>query len=454
MDMMVHAAAHVPETGKAAILLSRARAATAAVLPRLAGIEPDRLVSLAVELPEALEETACAGDTRWRAPGGELRLDALGGAVEFSGADAAERFRAARERWLCLGDERAAPLAFFTLPPATETPAPRLRVPGVLLRRDAGGTHLVLSARRGVETPAALAETWLGMLAAFLAPAGVAAGPSRILACAAEPAAEAWCARVERTRQAIAAGRFAKAVLARRLRASLSRRADIPALTRRLAAMHPDCHVIALPHGKARVVAATPERLAIKQGEAIVCHALAGTARRHGGAADDARAAAALLASAKERCEHALVVDAIAARMAGFCAAVAPVPEPAILALRHVQHLWTTLAGQLRPGVDILEAARLLHPTPAVLGQPAAAAAGWLAELGEQRDGLYTGVAGWIDRAGDGDAVVVLRSACIEDDAAVLWAGAGIMADSDPAAELAETDLKLATMLEALGTAL
>lgn len=451
MDMTVDAAVRVPASGTAAIL-ARARAAAMAALEDLAGIAPDRLVSLAVDLP-AGPAIACAGDTHWRAPNGELVLDALGSAVEFGGADAAARYRAMRARWHCLG-VAAAPLAFFTLPPATQEPAPRLRVPRVLLRRDPAGATLVLSALRGDAAPAALVESWLAVLQAMLTPAPEAKGPSHILACAATPAADDWRARVEATRAAIAAGRFAKAVLARRLRASLSRRADIAALTRRLAAMYPDCHVVALPEGDARVVAATPERLAHKHGDRIVCHALAGTARRHGGAEDDARAAAALRASPKERHEHALVVDTIAARMAGFCAALAPVPAPAILALRHVQHLWTKLEGRLRSGVDLLEAALSLHPTPAVLGLPAAAAAGWLAELGERRDGLYTGVAGWIDRNGDGDAVVVLRSACIADDAAVLWAGAGIMADSDPAAELAETELKLATMLEVLGTAL
>lgn len=438
----------------ATAIVARVRAAVAAALPRLASLEPGRLVSLAVALPALPEEIPCAGDTHWRAPGGELRLDALGDAAASGPENSAARYRQARSRWRCLGDEGAAPLAFFTLPPATRAGAPRLRVPRVLLRRDAGGALLLLSAQRGADAPAALADAWLAALAAFLAPAGNEAGASRILACAVEPAAEDWCGRVEATRAAIATGRFAKAVLARRLRASLSRRADIAALTRRLAAMHPDCHVIALPRGGARIVAATPERLVIKQGEAIVCHALAGTARRHGGAAANASAAAALLASPKERREHALVVDAIAARMAGFCASVAPPPDPDVLALRHVQHLRTVLAGRPHPDVDVLEAALHLHPTPAVLGLPAAAAAEWLAELGENRDGLYTGVAGWIDRAGDGDAVVVLRSACIEDDAAVLWAGAGIMADSDPSAELAETELKLATMLEVLGSAI
>jgi len=137
--------------------------------------------------------------------------------------------------------------------------------------------------------------------------------------------------------------------------------------------------------------------------------------------------------------------------MLEICSSVEHAPEPSILPLRFVLHLWTELSGQLQEGVGLLDVVTRLHPTPAVLGIPGEAATALLAELGENRDGLYTGVAGWIDRNGDGDALVVLRSAYLERNNAVLWAGAGIMAESDPAAELAETELKLATMLEVLG---
>jgi menaquinone-specific isochorismate synthase len=104
----------------------------------------------------------------------------------------------------------------------------------------------------------------------------------------------------------------------------------------------------------------------------------------------------------------------------------------------------------LRDELGLLDAVARLHPTPAVLGAPGAAARRWLAAQGERRDSLYSGVAGWLDQRGDGDAMVVLRSVYLEGDRAVLWAGAGIVAGSEPEAELAETDLKLRTMLEVL----
>ena len=120
------------------------------------------------------------------------------------------------------------------------------------------------------------------------------------------------------------------------------------------------------------------------------------------------------------------------------------------MSLRFLQHLWTPISGRLRPGIGLIDAVTRLHPTPAVLGSPPQAAIDWLRDTGERRDGLYTGVAGWIDRDGNGDAAVVLRSAYFEDRTAVLWAGAGIMADSDPRAEFAETEMKLASLMEVL----
>ena len=121
------------------------------------------------------------------------------------------------------------------------------------------------------------------------------------------------------------------------------------------------------------------------------------------------------------------------------------------MSLRHVLHLWTELQGQLRADIGLLDAVTRLHPTPAVLGIPGETALNLLDNLGETRDCLYTGVAGWVDRQGDGDAVVILRSAYLEPDSAVLWAGAGIVAGSDSVSELNEIEMKLATMLEVLG---
>lgn len=427
-------------------------AAVEAHANQFAATPPGGLISLSLPLPVALvgPRSRFGGDTRWFKPQGELALHASGVAAEFTGEAAVEHFRRACTRWQVGGDPARAPLAFFTLPPATQPAAPRLWVPRVLVRQGAGGGDIVFSALRGTLAVRAISDAWLQEAQALLEPAAPPADGGEMLVLGSAPDPVTWQTRVEATRRAIGAGRFAKAVLARRLSVRFSGAVDIAALTRRLADRYPESHVFAFPYEGGQVVAATPEQLAIKRGSRLVSHALAGTARRHDDAEADARAAATLLASPKERREHALVVETIAARMAEICTSVDPATTPSILPLRFVQHLWTQIGGRLHDGIDLMAAVARLHPTPAVLGMPGRAASDWLAELGERRDGLYTGVAGWIDPQGDGDAVVVLRSAWLNASTAVLWAGAGIMAESDPVAELAETELKFATMLEAL----
>lgn len=421
------------------------QAAADGVLPQLAAVAPDWLVSLSLPLPAALLEGAViGGDTRWLAPHGELALWAAGAAARY---DDAEQYRRDGAQWSCWGE--APPLAFFTVPPATEPTRPALWLPQVMLRREGAGFSLTLTARRGRQAAPHIVEDWLAALCRLFEVPETRGG--RLVAQQITPAADAWQARVAATREAIRAGRFAKVVLARRLHAQLSQPVDVAGVLARLAQMYPGCHVLSLPYGKGQVVAATPEQLAIKRGAALVSHALAGTVRRHEGGGET-QAVRDFLASPKERLEHALVVETIKARMAELCTSVEHAAVPSLLPLRFVQHLWTRLGGRLREGVDLLAAVSTLHPTPAVLGTPTAAARAWLEQCGERRDGLYTGVAGWIDRHGDGDAVVVLRAAYLEDDSAVLWAGAGIMAESDPATELAETELKLQTMLEVLGS--
>jgi menaquinone-specific isochorismate synthase len=421
------------------------RQAVDAVVPELAGSAG--LVSLALPLPVALLDGAViGGDTRWRAPHGELELWAVGTVARY--ADEAH-YRRDSAQWRCWGD--AVPLTFFTVPPATEPARPTLWLPQALLRRDGAGFVLTLTARRDGQTPAQMAAAWLDAVRALFAEPAPA-GHSRLVAQQITPDADTWCERVEATRAAIRAGRFAKAVLARRLHARLSQPVYVGGVLARLAKMYPGCHVLSLPCGRGQVVAATPEQLAIKRGGELVSHALAGTVRRRNGMQEEALAVAEFYASSKERREHALVVESIKERMLQLCSGVEHAAVPSLLALRFVQHLWTRVHGRLREGVGLLDAVSALHPTPAVMGTPTDAALAWLDECGERRDGLYTGVVGWIDRQGDGDAVVVLRAAYLEDDSAVLWAGAGIMAESDPATELAETELKLQTMLEVLGS--
>lgn len=425
----------------------RIEEAARAELPQLAALAPEELVSLSLPLPAALLDGASVGgDTRWLAPHGELALWAAGTVQRY---DDMAQYQRDFAQWHCRGE--GVPLIFFTVPPATEPARPTLWLPQVLLRRDRGGFVLTLSARRGGRTLQQIVAEWLDA-ARGLFTAPVVTGSSRLVTQQVTPDADSWQERVLATREAIRAGRFAKAVLARRLCAQLSQPVNVGGVLARLAQMYPGCHVLSLPYGNGQVVAATPEQLAIKRGGELISHALAGTVQRRRGTQEEALAVAEFFASAKERREHALVVESIKERMMQLCSSVEHAAVPSLLSLRFVQHLWTRVHGRLREGIGLLDAVSALHPTPAVLGTPTDAAQAWLAQCDERRDGLYTGVVGWIDRQGDGDAVVVLRAAYLEDDSAVLWAGAGIMAESDPATELAETELKLQTMLEVLGS--
>jgi menaquinone-specific isochorismate synthase len=417
---------------------------------------PGGLVSLSVALPDAVADRDGAvdpvrgGDCRWLSPDEDQTLYGAGEAVRLT-LPTPDGFEAHRSAWAVLGEETVPPpLAFWTVPPALDPAPPELWVPRVLLRQSAGRMTLTVSLRRGDMPVAEAIRCWLAEARTLLngrrrdaLPAIAARSPRIGLA--------DWTDRVRRTTEAIAAGRLSKAVLARRLDIRLTGAADAQVLADRLAALHPACCTFALPHGQGHVVAASPERLAVKRGATVHSTALAGTAQRHADPECDARAAGDLLASPKERREHAIVADAIAEALAEVCESVERPETPDIMRLRQVQHLHTPVTGHLRPGVGFLDVVSRLHPTPAVLGWPRPAALDWLRAMNEGRDGLYTGVAGWIDREGDGEAAMVLRSAYVEDRTAVLWAGAGIMAESDPAREWTETDLKLSTLLNLFG---
>ena len=428
--------------------------AVGAAVDRLASIEAGRLVSLSIALPSAPvgHRLNVGGDSAWIATSRNFSMYGSGVAVRFEDS-VGDRFQAACEYWCPLDRQGIPPVAWFCASSPTSAPRLSLWIPRVLLRQGPEGAIVTLSALRDAVSPAEVAHQWLTELRHFLdPPAPAPRADNAFVSLQATPDAETWRSRVRAAKSEIAAGRFVKAVLARRLGIRLARPTVPREIAARLAHIHPECHAVCFPHGAGSVVAASPELVAAKRGRRLVSHALAGTAARHVRPDDDARAAAALLASAKERHEHGIVVDAIAARLAEICDGVEHPATPAVMPLRFLQHLCTPVSGRLRPGIGLLDAVCHIHPTPAVVGHPVAAARAWLGEVGESRDGLYSGVAGWIDAAGDGDAVVVLRSAYLEDRTAVLWAGAGIVAASDPDAELAETELKLATMLEVLRT--
>jgi len=148
--------------------------------------------------------------------------------------------------------------------------------------------------------------------------------------------------------------------------------------------------------------------------------------------------------------EHRIVVDQIRKALEPCCGALLAPQAPEIMSLPTVHHLWSPVGGHLRNGSDLLDLARRLHPTPAVGGSPRPAALEWLQRHEAQSRGWYTGAFGWLDAAGNGELSVVLRCGIVKHDCVDLFAGAGIVADSRPDQELAETEWKLCTLRGAL----
>ena len=260
-----------------------------------------------------------------------------------------------------------------------------------------------------------------------------------------------WCAAVATAVERISAGELAKVVLARDLLVSADVPLDPRRLLRRLAARFPDCWTFSVDG----LLGATPELLLRRSGRQLSARVLAGTAPR-GAGADDDRLAAQLIGSAKDRAEHALAVDSLVQALEPFCATLDAPAEPDLLTLANVRHLASDVTGtQRRTGArgraGLLELVGAVHPTAAVCGTPTPDAAAVISELEGMDRGRYAGPVGWLDARGDGEFGLALRCAeLVGDDGARLFAGCGIVAGSDPAAELAETQAKFAAFQAAL----
>ena len=248
--------------------------------------------------------------------------------------------------------------------------------------------------------------------------------------------------RVADITAAIGEGAFEKIVAARQSSYSLGTRSEAAALLRRLSQGLKASIRFAFRTESCTFLGATPERLVRKSGLHVETEALAGSI--------DSRAAAeALLGSHKDLREHQLVVDDILLHLRPLCAHLETSPQPTVRELRDVLHLLTPIEGTLAAPHHVLELVEELHPTPAVGGVPTQAALDWIREHEAPR-GWYAGPVGYFDRNGDGDFAVALRSCLLHGEEALLFAGAGIVADSDPELELLETELKRQALLAAL----
>lgn len=443
--------------------------ALAAATVEVPAVDPITLYAAAVEA--GLEAAL------WLRPSESTALVGIGRAwaTEPAGPD---RFRAAEDAWRALlagaridGPLDGAPggptllgaLGFTGRRPADEDAwgpfgPSSLVLPDLLYAVD-GARATVTAALVGpaASDARALERRWEDLVARARAtapsPQGMVARPvvAPLAVAAEQPARDTWRRLVGMFAGAVGRGRLDKVVLARRVDLRSPLELDVPNALRRLAASALESTTYAFRRGDRTFLGATPERLARTDGRRFRTVAVAGTIERGVGAAEDERLAAALLASEKDREEHAIVVAAIRDELAPLADRLEVAPEPGVMRLRFVQHLVTEISGTLTDANGLLALAGRLHPTPAVGGEPRDLALGLLDEHEGFDRGWYAGPVGWLGADGDGELCVALRCGIVDRTRATLFAGCGIVADSDPDREWEESRIKLRAVISALG---
>ena len=273
------------------------------------------------------------------------------------------------------------------------------------------------------------------------------AQPARV-AGAAPP--EHYEGAVARAVELIARGDVRKVVLAREVRVHAPVPIDSAAVFGALREVFPSCFTYCVGTPDGVFIGASPELLVRRDGSRAQTVALAGTTRRSADPSVDDHLGEQLLHSAKNRDEQGIVARRIERTLDPVSVWVAAAEEPVLVKVQNVQHLATPIRAQLREPVAAVELAGLLHPTPAVGGEPREQAVKLIPQLEGLDRGWYAGPVGWTDLAGDGEFCVALRGGLLRERTAHLYAGCGIVRDSEPAAELAETEIKLQTMLPLL----
>lgn len=256
-----------------------------------------------------------------------------------------------------------------------------------------------------------------------------------------------WCEAVGTARDRIRAGELTKVVLAREIEVLSDSPIDHAALWTRLIEAHPQAYCFAIDG----FIGASPELLVSRSGSTVRARPMAGTTPRTGHSEVDQRRAGELLSSDKNRAEHQVTIDAVHDRLLGWCSYLDAEPSPSVVPAGPVQHLATLVEGRLsRPEPSVLELVAALHPTPAVGGEPTPTALALQGELEPASRGRYAGPVGWVDGAGNGTFAVGIRSIELSGRHGRLFAGVGVVADSVPESELAESRAKAQALLSAI----
>lgn len=389
----------------------------------------------------------------WRGPSGDF-IVGLGEAMVFSGASLAENIERFRQFVGHEAELGAVALVAVSFDPdraaAPEWSAFRraeVVVPRALIKGGADGFEALICApaseHRGLEDRLRNA---FEDLASRVASRGGGDAVVRV-----DWRDDLYHARVEHALRALEGPRLCKVVVARRLQVERDSAWSASVVLRRLSDEFPDCFAFAVRRGRATFLGASPERLVrVREGEAST-GALAGSAARGEDTDEDLRLERALLASSKDLAEHQVVAEMITESLAPLSRRIRAASAPRVRKLSNVQHLWTPINAELLAAVGFAGAATRLHPTPAVGAMPVDEARPIIRALEGFDRGLYAGFVGWVDARGHGDSAVAIRSGLLMGARAFAYAGAGIVPQSDPDAEVSETRTKLRAVLSALG---
>ncbi|NSL51373.1 isochorismate synthase [Calidifontibacillus erzurumensis] len=260
-----------------------------------------------------------------------------------------------------------------------------------------------------------------------------------------------WIASVDKVAGQIRSSEIEKVVLAREIRVKSDRPFITEEILDRLLTEQPISYIFALEGGEDCFMGASPERLVKKQGKEAFSTCLAGSIGRGSTPEEDYKLGNELLNDAKNLHEHEVVVRAITSAFEQGCERISVPEKPILYKIRDIQHLYTPVVGEVKKNVSLLTLVEKLHPTPALGGHPKEEALQKIRTIERLDRGLYAGPIGWLDSKGNGEFAVAIRSALVQGKEASLFAGCGIVGDSDPASEYKETQMKFRPMLSALG---
>jgi isochorismate synthase len=377
--------------------------------------------------------------------GGVALEDAGGKVVDFEAG--ADRLQAASRLWRRVCESLGEPVAVggfaYRLDrepggPWSGFPSLLLRVPALAITRVRGRTYATAAT--------ADAEALLELVST-----SVRAPAARKLEVTPVRNPVAWTAAVGSASARLRAGDAAKVVLAREVLARGDGVVSAAMVARSLRAAYPSCFTYLITGADGTAFAgASPELLVRRSGRRAFAQPMAGSVARGATEVEDERLARQLEDSAKDAVEHRIVSDFVVEALRPFAQSVSARP-PEVVRFTNIQHLSTSVNAELaEPPADVLQLAAALHPTPAVGGWPRETADALIDELEGMERGWYAGAVGWIDSRGDGEFAVALRCGLLWEDGARLYAGVGVMPDSDPARELEETELKFKALLTAL----